>query len=86
MTLETLATIKNPPVLYAPQANIANGPQQVNNGISSAHDPRARSENSKSAQNELLERVDGQRLDSIAANAASGGDTTLATVGAITGP
>ena len=31
-TLETLATIKNPPVIYAKQANIANGPQQVNNG------------------------------------------------------
>jgi hypothetical protein len=35
MTLETLATIKNPPVIYARQANIANGPQQVNNGNSS---------------------------------------------------
>lgn len=31
-TLQTLADIKNPPVLYAKQANIANGPQQVNNG------------------------------------------------------
>ena len=32
MTLETLSNIKNPPVVYAKQANIANGPQQVNNG------------------------------------------------------
>jgi hypothetical protein len=31
MTLETLSTIKNPPVIYAKQANISNGPQQVNN-------------------------------------------------------
>lgn len=32
-TLETLATIKNPaPVAFVRQANIANGPQQVNNG------------------------------------------------------
>ena len=31
MTLETLSNIKNPPVVYAKQANIANGPQQVNN-------------------------------------------------------
>ena len=31
-TLETLATIKNPPVIHARQANIAAGPQQVNNG------------------------------------------------------
>lgn len=33
MTLETLSAIKNPPVVYARQANIAAGPQQVNNGI-----------------------------------------------------
>ena len=31
-TLETLAAIKNPPVVYARQANISHGPQQVNNG------------------------------------------------------
>jgi hypothetical protein len=31
-TIEALAAIKNPPVVYARQANIANGPQQVNNG------------------------------------------------------
>jgi hypothetical protein len=31
MTLETLATIKNPAVVFARQANIAQGPQQVNN-------------------------------------------------------
>ena len=34
-TLEVLAAIKNPPIVYAKQANIANGPQQVNNGIPS---------------------------------------------------
>ena len=28
MTLETLATIKNPPVVFAKQANINNGGQQ----------------------------------------------------------
>ena len=32
-TLETLAAIKNPPMIFAKQANIAHGPQQVNNGI-----------------------------------------------------
>ena len=31
-TLETLAAIKNPPVVFARQANIRHGPQQVNNG------------------------------------------------------
>ena len=33
-TLETLATIKAGPVVIARQANIAHGPQQVNNGVS----------------------------------------------------
>lgn len=32
-TIEILATIKNPPVVFAKQANITSGPQQVNNGI-----------------------------------------------------
>jgi len=32
-SIESLAQIKNPPVVYARQANFANGPQQVNNGI-----------------------------------------------------
>jgi hypothetical protein len=32
-TLETLSGIKNPPVVYAKQANIAQGHQQVNNGV-----------------------------------------------------
>ncbi len=31
-TLETLATIKNPPIIYAKQANVTTGPQQINNG------------------------------------------------------
>lgn len=35
-TLETLANIKNPPVVYAKQANVTTGPQQINNGVQSA--------------------------------------------------
>lgn len=31
-TLETLAAIKNPPIIYARQANVTTGPQQINNG------------------------------------------------------
>ena len=45
--LEVLATIKNPPVVFAKQANIAHGHQQVNNAP-------ARVENTK-GENELLE-------------------------------
>ena len=32
-TLETLANIKNPPVVFAKQANISQGHQQINNGV-----------------------------------------------------
>lgn len=35
-TFETLAAIKNPPVVFARQANISHGPQQVNNGAPQA--------------------------------------------------
>jgi hypothetical protein len=31
--LETLAAIRNPPVIYARRANVTTGPQQVNNGV-----------------------------------------------------
>jgi hypothetical protein len=32
-SIESLAQIKNPPVVYARQANFANGPQRVNSGV-----------------------------------------------------
>lgn len=39
-TLETLAAIKNPPIVYARQANVTTGPQQINNGTGPvAHAP-----------------------------------------------
>ena len=53
MTSETLSTIKNPPVVYAKQANIAHGPQQVNNGPSSA----TRTGENEKLPNELLEEA-----------------------------
>ena len=60
MTLETLANIKNPPVVYARQANISQGHQQVNNGV--PEQTRAREEKTIPT-NELLEAHDGKRLD-----------------------
>src|SRR5690606_26950893 len=59
-TLETLAAIKNPPVVFAKQANIAHGPQQVNNGsaadfaTSTRGHARPQAENWPTEQNELL--------------------------------
>jgi hypothetical protein len=36
-TLETLSAIRNPPIVYARQANVTTGPQQINNGGPSSH-------------------------------------------------
>ena len=69
-TLETLAAIKNPkPTAFVRQANIAHGPQQVNNGpipsdeeTAKTDEPASRAEN-KNRPNKLLEAQDGERMD-----------------------
>lgn len=79
MTLETLAAIKNPPIVYAKQANFANGPQQVNNGVPVP----AHTANPTSQQNQLLKESHGERLDLGAQATAGAVDSQLATVGEI---
>lgn len=79
-TLETLAAIKNPPIVYAKQANISHGPQQVNNGTL----PHSHMEKKINQQNELLEvQHGGERMDTRATGAAIGTDPAMATVGEI---
>ena len=54
-TLETLAMIKNPPIVYTRQANFANGPQQVNNGVPShVRENEIQQTKLSGASNELL--------------------------------
>lgn len=94
-TLETLAAIKSPPVVFARQANINNGgQQQVNNGAQ-AEAPRAPAHFSHASahaakpepeQTGLLGVNDGQGLDTRAPGTASRTDPHLATVGAIDRP
>lgn len=81
-TLETLAAIKNPPVVFAKQANIAHGPQQVNNHAASI----AHAEQIENQPTELLEHDHGQRLDTGTAAAASGSNQAMEAVGAIHRP
>jgi hypothetical protein len=57
-TLQTLSDIKNPSVVYARQANITNGNQQINNGVSAP-----RTQENQNYSNELLEHTHGERLD-----------------------
>jgi hypothetical protein len=78
-TLETLAQIKNPPIVYAKQANIANGPQQVNNGIpppSHAGGNKSQPNKQSGGGNELLPDTRTPALE-------GGANQEVATVGEI---
>jgi len=86
-TAEALALLKNP-MPYIRQANIAQGPQQVNNGTVSASGhtgistpPDTHAGNFQSEQTKLLEADHGQRLDIGAAQAASRVNQAVGTVG-----
>jgi hypothetical protein len=74
-TLQSLSDIKNPSVVYAKQANITNGNQQINNGVLA---PR-RQEN-KNYSNELLEHTHRKRLDTRAKSKAVGAYSELEAV------
>jgi len=73
-TVETLAAVKNPPVMFAKQANVTTGPQQINNNVSLARGIP------ETVPNKLLEQTDGERLDPITTSGAIGGDPAMATV------
>lgn len=82
MTLETLANIKNPPIVYAKQANIAHGHQQVNNGVPAtvpAHEEKT------IHSNEQLEHQHGERMDTGTAGTPSGFNQDLEAVGKVHG-
>lgn len=90
-TLETLANMKNPPTIFARQANINHGgQQQVNNGTVASDGgmapARAPASESQSAQIKLLEAEHGKRVDFEAQAAAGRADSDLAPVGAIHRP
>jgi hypothetical protein len=81
-TLETLSAIKNPPVVFAKQANISNGPQQVNNGLM----PASRVEDFENKPNELLEHQNGETLVFGKASAPVSSHLELATVESVDRP
>lgn len=80
-TLEALAEIKNPrSVAFVRQANVAHGPQQVNNA------PQAsRAENNANRQNGLLEATDESRLVSRATGTTSRSHQEVEAVGTVDG-
>jgi hypothetical protein len=84
-TLETLSLVKNPPqATFVRQANIAHGPQQVNNGPPPMPGT-SRARETESGQNRLLEQQHGDRLDALSAQATGGDDPPMATVGQVHG-
>ncbi len=81
-TIEVLAAIKNPPVVFAKQANIAHGPQQVNNGATTPTPTHAGK--TVNQPNELLEDQHAT-VDNRAAPTASLAHPELEAVGTIDG-
>ncbi len=92
-TISALVDLKYPrQATFVKQANIANGPQQVNNGAAVAANPdsgelvrkvRTHAEKSESKQNKLLEADHGQpgkRMDTRAAQTAERSYQTVETV------
>ncbi len=77
-TIEVLAAMKNPPVIFAKQANISHGNQQVNNGSK----PNAtHTEKIINQPNELLEADHGsEKMDTRATRATVTKDKAMATV------
>ena len=82
-TLEAVLAVGNPPVLFANQANVAFGPQQVNIGVAptgtvavAAHET-AHSGNQELAPNEVLEMTDGKRVEPGAAGPTGRSDSSM---------
>lgn len=78
-TLETLAAIKNPPIVYARQANVTTGPQQVNNGVAAPSRPRE----IEAGQTQLSRGSHELLPDARASGDARGIDPALETLGEV---
>lgn len=79
-TIEVLSTLKNPPVIFAKQANIAHGHQQVNNGNQST-----RTGKTLNPSNELLNEDNHATLDTRRTTETIRNDQDLATVETLNG-
>lgn len=83
-TLEAVLAVGNPPVLFAQQANVAFGPQQVNMNNGAIPNPRPEhGSNPSSERNELLEASDGVWVEPGATGQAGRGDSTVVPLAAV---
>jgi hypothetical protein len=87
ITLDTLAQVKNPQhTVFMKQANIANGPQQVNNGPTGDDrnaDGKAQKKNNSSKNKLLTADEKGERLDTGTTGKTVSNDKVMEPVGAI---
>jgi hypothetical protein len=83
-TIEVLAAMKNPPIVFAKQANITNGNQQINNGSvqnNKVTDKPTHAGKTINQSNELLEhKHHGEWLDNGKKTTTSGTNQEMATV------
>jgi len=79
-TIEVLSKVKNPPVIFAKQANIAHGHQQVNNGNQSTHTGKT-----LNSSNELLNEDSHATLDTRRTTEASSVNRDMAAVETLNG-
>jgi len=79
-TIEVLSKVKNPPVIFAKQANIAHGHQQVNNGIQPT-----RTGKTLNSSNELLNEDSNATLDTRRTIETSSVNQDMATVETLNG-
>jgi hypothetical protein len=78
-TVEVISNMKNPPIVYAKQMNVANGNQQVNN-VANASIP-SHTEKTINLHSELLEVNNGsKKMDGRTAKATITKDKAMATV------
>ena len=78
--------MRNPPTVFAKQANIAHGPQQVNNvRLRQVSALRFRAGNQESEPIKLLEAA-GKRMDFGTTNTTGRGDQAMAPVGTVNRP
>jgi hypothetical protein len=83
--ITALADLRMPKsVMFAKQANVTSGPQQINNGVIPTAGA-ARAEGFADRQNELLEAQHGQGLDTGTSGTPGRTDPVLAAVGAVDG-
>lgn len=75
-TVEVLAALKNPPIVFAKQANIAQGHQQINNGNQFA----THAGKTKNSSNELLSEDNHAAMDTGRKIETSGIDQEMAAV------